>query len=299
MTTKPFAERIAGAPISWGVCEVPGWGEMLPPSRVLPEMTTVGLSATELGAPGFLPSEASEVNSELSEYGFSLIGGFVPLVLHDPAVREEMLASAEQTARLFQSCGATYFVTAVVQDMDWSRPIPLDDEGMRILGEGLRQVDEICARYGLIQVLHPHVDTLVETADDVQRALKFTDVQWCLDTGHLAIGGTDPVAFARENADRVGHVHLKDVNLALAPKVLEREIGLMQAVQAGLFQPLGSGDVALDEVILTLEKAGYQGWYVLEQDCALTDVPVPGAGPILEVARSMDYLKERVAPFVA
>ena len=297
--SRPFAERIAGAPISWGVCEVPGWGEMLPPSRVLPEMTSVGLSATELGAPGFLPADNAALTSELSEYGFSLIGGFVPLVLHDRAVREEMLASAEETAKLFASCGGTYFVTAVVQDMDWSRPIPLDDEGMQVLGEGLRQVDEICARHGLVQVLHPHVDTLVETADDVERALKYTDVKWCLDTGHLAIGGTDPVAFARDHADRVGHVHLKDVNLALAPKVLNRELGLMQAVQAGLFKTLGTGDVPLDQVILTLEKAGYDGWYVLEQDCALSDVPVPGDGPVLEVARSMDYLKERVVPFVA
>ena len=43
---KPL--KIAGAPISWGVCEVPGWGYQLTPNRMLAEMREVGLSATEL-----------------------------------------------------------------------------------------------------------------------------------------------------------------------------------------------------------------------------------------------------------
>ena len=30
-------ERLASAPISWGVCEVPGWGLELPVDRVLRE----------------------------------------------------------------------------------------------------------------------------------------------------------------------------------------------------------------------------------------------------------------------
>jgi inosose dehydratase len=50
-------DKIAGAPISWGVCEVPGWGYQLGPDRVLTEMREVGLTATELGPEGFLPSQ--------------------------------------------------------------------------------------------------------------------------------------------------------------------------------------------------------------------------------------------------
>jgi len=49
--------KIAGAPISWGVCEVPGRGHQLTPDRVLREMRDVGLAATELGPEGFLPAE--------------------------------------------------------------------------------------------------------------------------------------------------------------------------------------------------------------------------------------------------
>ena len=296
-TLGPLAGRVAAAPISWGVCEVPGWGEMLPSSRVLPEMRSLGLTATELGAPGFLPSDAGALGAELDAQQMSLVGGFVPLVLQDPAQRADALRRATETAELFQACGGTRFVTAVVQDYDWSRPQPLDADGMKVLGEGLAEVGEVCAAHGLTQVLHPHVDTLVETAADVELALEHTDVLWCLDTGHLQIGGVDPAEFARSVGSRVGHVHLKDVVGAVAARVLSREVTLVEGVQQGLFRPLGAGEVAVDDVVLTLERAGYRGWYVLEQDCALTQgVPPEGTGPVDDVRTSLDYLRDRVVP---
>lgn len=292
----PIAERIAGAPISWGVCEVPGWGEMLPPERVLPEMRSVGLSATELGAPGFLPEDSADLDRVLAEHGVTLIGGFVPLVLHDPAQRADALERAEAVAAHFAAHGARYFVTALVQDYDWSTPVPLDAAGMKVVGEGLREVDAVCARHGLTQVMHPHVGTLVETQADMDLALEHTDVQWCLDTGHIYIGGGDPVQFARDHADRVGHCHLKDVDAAVAARLMAGELTLLQAVQHGLFKPLGTGDVAVGEAVAALEDAGYSGWYVLEQDCALTDgAPAEGEGPIHDVRRSLDYLRTTVA----
>ncbi|QLQ09692.1 MAG: TIM barrel protein [Nocardioidaceae bacterium] len=291
----PLAGRVAGAPISWGVCEVPGWGVMLRPSRVLPEMQALGLTATELGAPGFLPGEAPVLNAELAAYAMSLVGGFVPLVLHDPAQRADAIRRARETAELFSVCGATRFVTAVVQDYDWSRPVPLDAEGMKVLATGLAEVDQVCAEYGLTQVLHPHVDTLVETEADVELALEHTSVLWCLDTGHLQIGGVDPAEFARVHGDRVGHVHLKDVRNPIAVQVRRGDLGLMRAVQQGLFCPLGAGDVEVDEVMLALESGGYQGWYVLEQDAALPDEPPAGVGPSDDIAASLAYIASRVA----
>jgi len=296
----PLTGRIAGAPISWGVCEVPGWGVMLPPSRVLPEMRSLGLDATELGAPGFLPDEPESLRATLAEHGVSLVGGFVPLVLQDRVQRDEALRRATEAATVFAAHGGTVFVTAVVQDYGWSRPVPLDPAGMKVLGEGLAQVDAVCAEYGLTQVLHPHVDTLVESAHDVELALEHTDVLWCLDTGHLQIGGVDPVAFAREHGRRVGHVHLKDVDNAVAAKVLSRELSLLHGVQAGLFKPLGTGDVAIDDAVVALEEQGYTGQYVLEQDTALTDgIPAEGTGPVEDVRRSLTFLRERVVPRLA
>lgn len=288
--------RIAGAPISWGVCEVPGWGVMLTPARVLPEMRSLGLAATELGAPGFLPDDPAALVGALTDHGMHLVGGFVPLVLHDRAQRNDALRRTRDTAELFQRAGATHFVTAVVQDYDWSRPEALDADGMKVLGAGLQEVDEVCAKYGLTQVLHPHVDTLVETAADVELALEHSSVLWCLDTGHLQIGGVDPAEFARAYGDRVGHVHLKDVDNAIADRVLSRDLSLVDGVKQGLFRPLGAGDVAIDDVIAALEASGYRGWYILEQDTALSAEPAPGAGPVLDAASSIAFICDQIVP---
>lgn len=294
-----FVDRIASAPISWGICEVPGWGRMLPTDRVLNEMTDLGISATEYGAPGFLPTEPQAIRGVLDGHGMSLVGGFTPLVLHDPARRDDVLAHARRVAELFSRSGATTFVSCPVMDDDWSVPRPLDREEHAHLVRMLAAVDTICDDHGLRQVLHPHVQTVVERAPDVERVLQDCDVSWCLDTGHLAIGGTDPVDFARRAADRVGHVHLKDVRMELVPTLLDRSTSIMQGVQAGLFPPLGHGDLELADVVITLERAGYQGWYVIEQDTAITgELPGVGEGPVTGVEESMRYLREVVAPLL-
>lgn len=295
-----FLSRVASAPISWGICEVPGWGAMLPTDRVLGEMAGLGLTATELGAPGFLPSEPQDVTRVLGQFGMTLLGGFTPVVLHDPAEREATIASATATAKLFQQAGATKFISAVVQDMDWSEPRELDASERAHMAMMFGVIDDICAEHGLEQVLHSHVQTLVETKDDINRVLDSCDVHFCLDTGHMAIGGQDPVAFAKEAFDRVGHVHLKDVKLEMVPPVLRREVSLMSATQAGLFTPLGQGDVDIIGVVQALEAAGYRGWYVIEQDTAITSgLPESGEGPIHQVTESMEYLTRVVAPTVS
>jgi inosose dehydratase len=294
-----FLARVASAPISWGICEVPGWGAMLPTRRVLREMSELGFTATELGAPGFLPQEPSSVKALLGEFGMTLSGGFSPIEAHLAATREETLTHARATAQLLADSGGTLFISALIMDANWSVPRELSASEHRNMIETLGLVDEICAEYGLVQVLHPHVQTLVETADDVNRILDTCDVNWCLDTGHLAIGGIDPVQFAKNAVERVGHVHLKDVRLDMAPAVLNREVSLLEATQAGLFTQLGQGDVDIAGVIQALEAANYRGAYVIEQDMAIAGpIPAEGEGPGQEVRSSLRYLQDVVAPMV-
>ena len=80
-----FLARVGSAPISWGICEVPGWGEQLPSTRVLTEMAGLGLPATELGSVGYLPTDPAELRSLLDSHGLRLTGGFNALTLTDPA----------------------------------------------------------------------------------------------------------------------------------------------------------------------------------------------------------------------
>jgi inosose dehydratase len=286
-----LVDRAAGGPISWGICEVPGWGTQLSVDRVLGEMRDAGLRATELGAAGWLPDEPAKVKEVLGRYGLQAIAAFVPLVLHDPAQRAATLKYAAETADLLANVGATSFVTAVVSDPnDWQH-FALSVEQWKHVFSGLEAVERIVVERGLQQAVHPHVDTLVERNDEVELVLENTAVGFCLDTGHLAIGGTDPLEFAEAHAARVRHVHLKDVRLDVADRLRSGALSLMQAVQAGVFTPLGQGDVALEGVVAALENSGYGGWYVLEQDVALSGEPPPGGGPLLGVRESVDYLR--------
>ena len=291
-----FLDRVAGAPCSWGICEQPGWGFNLPAARVLDELTSVGLHAIELGDDGFFPDSDVETRALLDSYGVRMLGGFVSIQLHDPSRRAEMVAETERMARRLSGTGATYFVSAAVMDYDWRAPVPLDAGGFADLARGIAAVDEICAEYGLTQVLHPHLGTMVETKRDIEMTLAATDVKWVLDTGHMAIGGTDPVWFAQEYADRVGLVHLKDVRMDVGPRRLAGEITTREGVELGLFPPLGKGDVPLKETVLAMEARGYAGWYVHEQDSAIDVEPALGRGPVEDLQQSLDFLLADVVP---
>ncbi len=290
--------RIATAPISWGVCEVPGWGPMLPAPRVLREVRSLGIDAIELGAPGFLPTDAPGIRAVLAEHGVEMVGGFVPVVLHDESVRAETLRGANESAQLLAAAGSSVFVSAIVVDADWAPRYELSDTEWTHLLDMLGELDVLCAAHGLRHVVHPHVGTLVETASDVQTVLDRTSVSFCLDTGHLAIGGYDPVEFATNYADRVGHVHFKDVDLAIAAKLRSGELSLMDATLAGMFRSLGEGDVDIAAVIRQLLDADFAGWFVLEQDISIEgEPPVEGTGPVEDVGVSLAFLQGEIAAF--
>lgn len=288
-------ERLAGAPVSWGVNDVPGWGATLPPERVLSEMAGLGLKASELGALGYLGKEPAEVGERLRRHGLGCVGGFVPLALWDPRQRGGAKAAAERAAAMLAAVGGTYFVTAAVVDEAWSAPFEPTPGQWDALAAGLELVEGICEHHGLRQALHPHVGTLVERARHIDALLERSEVAFCLDTGHFSIGGADPVAFARDHAERVGLVHLKDVDLSLAPAVIDRKMTMLEAARAGLFRPLGQGGVDIAGTVRALEAAGYAGWYVLEQDTAIDEASASSADPAAEVAASIAYLEQVLA----
>ncbi|MGH8868148.1 MAG: sugar phosphate isomerase/epimerase family protein [Actinomycetes bacterium] len=290
---RGLLDRVAGAPISWGVCEVPGWGHQMDAGSVLGEMRALGLAATELGPAGFLPGGPAEQAGLLASYGLRAVGGFVPLVLHDPGA--DPLPTLDDTLRSLVAAHADTVVLAAATGLDGydTRPV-LDDVGWAVLLANLYRCVDSAVEHGLAATLHPHVGTMVETRDDVRRVLDSSDVPFCLDTGHLLVGGTDPVEVTADAASRVTHTHLKDVDAALAARVRAGEVSYAAAVRHGLYRPLGQGDVDVARILRALEGAGYTGWYVLEQDCVL-DGPPPGGldtGPAGDVRASVDFLAD-------
>ena len=283
--------RVAGAPISWGVNEVEGWGYQMSAERVLEEAASLGLSAIEAGPEWFLPEDPAEASRMLDEYGLRLVGGFVPVVLHRVEAREEELASVEKQAGLFAAAGANVLILAADTDQEgYEETVEIDDDSWSELFESLSLLEEIGDRHGLTVAMHPHFGTVIERPHHLRRFLEGCEMGLCLDTGHLMVGGDDPVEVARLAADRVRIVHLKDVDRSLAEGVASGKLGYEEAVRRGVFKPLGDGDVDTERVIEALERSGYEGWYVLEQDVMLNEEPAAGGGPKDNVARSLAYL---------
>lgn len=282
--------KIAGAPISWGVCEVPGWGHQLPPAQVLREMRQAGLSATELGPDGFLPADPKALTGLLDEYGLRCVGTFAPALLHcaghDPV--KDIAAAVDSIV----ATGASTLVLAASSGTDGydSRPALNDGQWSTLLANLDRIAGHAAAR-GVTAVLHPHIGTMVETADDVDRVLSGSMIPLCLDTGHLLIGGSQPLELARGFADRVAHVHLKDVDATLAGRVRSGELTYTQAVARGMYTPLGAGDIDIAGIVTALRSEGFDGWFVLEQDTILDGEP-RGEGPLGDVLASVAYLTD-------
>ena len=293
MTAAALTERIAAAPISWGVCEVPGWGYQLGTDRVLSEMRGLGIAATELGPEGFLPDDPAAKASVLAGHGLGAVGGFVPVVLHEPG--RDPLPELDHALDGLLAAGAGVLVLAAASGADGYDDRPdLDEVEWKHLLGALDRVAAHAAGRGVRVCLHPHVGTMVETHDDVSRVLAGSSVPLCLDTGHLLVGGTDPVALSEEATDRVAHVHLKDVDLAWASRVRAGEVTYTAAVAGGMYRPLGQGDVDVAAIVSTLEGSGYTGWYVMEQDTVLAAEP-EGEGPLVDVRASVEFLR-RLAP---
>jgi len=286
---SPLLERLAGAPISWGVCEVPGWGYQVEVDVVLRQMREVGITATEFGPDGFLPTDPAAKAARLADAGLRAVGGFVPVVLHDPW--RDVIREVDAALDGFVAAGASTLVLAAATGLEGydQRPV-LDDGGWVTLLANLDRLSELAAGRGVLATLHPHVGTMVERRSEVERVLAGSRIALCLDTGHLLIGGTDPVELARTAGDRVAHTHLKDVDAGWAARVRSGEVPYAEAVAAGMFRPLGQGDVDIAEIVRLLEVGGYTGWYVMEQDAVLAGPPEQD-GPPADVLASVAFLR--------
>jgi inosose dehydratase len=287
-----FLNRIAGAPITWGVDGTPGWGYLMDADRVLGEMQQVGLKATELGPDGYLPSDPGELAEKLAKYELEMVGGFVPVILHLPDRVEESLDYFARACNTLAGTGSDVVVLATGSGLvGYDQSIDMTEEQWKIFLENMQKVVDIAEGAGLTTAHHQHWGMAIEQPKHVHRLIDDSNVDFCLDTGHLFLGGADPTEIAKAAVGRVSHVHLKDVDAAMAEQVRAHTLPFRQANIDGIFVALGDGAVDFQSFIKTLEDAGYDGWYVLEQDCVLDADPAPGEGPILDAIKSIDYLK--------
>jgi inosose dehydratase len=285
-------ERVAGAPITWGVDGSPGWGYLMDRDRVMREMVESGLSATELGPDGYLPTDPVELREFLARFEMSIVGGFVPALLYRPDQIDQVLDYVRRAASQLAATGSEVLVLGPsAAHPGYDTPVDMTDDEWTAFLANLRRLEALVADAGLRTALHPHWGLAIANGRDIERLLDSSDVALCVDTGHIYLAGTDPVDVVRSARGRVLHVHLKDVDPTGAERVRSGEVPFRQAVIDGLFVPLGQGVVDIAGVIGLLEDDGYRGWYVLEQDVSLPAEPAEGSGPKADAVDSVAYLR--------
>lgn len=288
--------RIGTAPDSWGVW----FGEdprQTPASRFLDEVVEAGYEWIELGPYGYLPTDPSVLKRELQQRNLRVSGTFIMGHIEQPETFARMQGEAQATGALLQELGARYLVLiddtytnlftgerkepAILEGDDWKRLI----EGSNSLGRMAKE------RFGLTLVFHPHAETHVEYEEQIEDFLEKTDphyVNLCLDTGHHAYRGGDPVKFLRKHFARILYLHLKSVDSEKQKAVEENGTPFALAVEKGVFCEPSEGIVDFSAFVQSLKDLSYDGWATVEQDM----YPVSFEKPLPIARRTRQYLRE-------
>ena len=123
-----------------------------------------------------------------------------------------------------------------------------------------------CADRGYTATFHHHTCTDVESPQEIDRLLDSTDIDLTLDTGHLIVGGGDPVEAVSRWRGRINHLHVKDARSSVITEALASGAGMMEVWSARVFCRIGDGDLDLAGVVAALTASGYDGWAIVEQD---------------------------------
>ena len=272
--------QLATAPVNWNSPDVPEYRAWTPYPQLLAEMRAAGYSATEWGSN--MPQDPGQLGADLHANGLRMLGGFVGLELRDPAKRAAEIQRGLEAGRFFRSLGGEYLIAADSGDkrrhQEAGHVDPaggLNDAHWASLGSGLNELAAVLLQAeGVKLVFHNHVGTYVETEAETARLLDVTDpklVGWCLDCGHLAYGGGDTLRMLARYGDRVGYVHIKDVDSEVLNAARGQGWSFQDALKRYIFTNLGQGTANIPAVVQALKGHGYDGWLVVEQDTTPRD----------------------------
>jgi inosose dehydratase len=279
--------RVAAAPINWGVWRLDPASPTC--DQMLDTIADAGYEGCELGPVGYLASEPDDVARRFAPRGLVMVAAYVATDLAaplSPAFREEVqavaaiLAAGDGKVLLLGDAmsDARAEVTGRVEQFSetwWS------DENWQHVRENIKVISDLAAVHGVRLAVHPHAGTHIESGREIDRLFAGDGEQaplLCLDTGHILIGGIDPVSVLNQYSDRIALVHAKDVDGTILDRLHTGQTTYHEAVRDGLYCDFGEGVVDWDGIARGLDQAGFAGWVVAEQDRELQqDDPRPAA----------------------
>jgi inosose dehydratase len=286
---------IGSAPDSWGVW-FPDDPQQTPWHRFLDEVAAAGYTRIELGPYGYLPTDPVRLQDELGQRGLTMTAGTIFEHLHRKDSWDTTWKDVSAAASLTAAMGAKHLVVipdfwrdpqtgAVIEDAQLS-----DEEWPAYARQMNRLAKAIREEFGLQIQFHPHADTHVDTHENVERFLHETDpdlVTLCLDTGHISYCGGDNLRLIHDYPERIGYVHLKQVDPVVVEKVHAEGIGFGEAVRMGAMCEPPHGLPEMPPILEALATLDAELFAIVEQDM----YPCPPDQPLPIATRTLAYLQ--------
>lgn len=294
----PKKVKLGMCPIGWSNDDMWDLGDENSFQQCISEMALAGFTGCEVGHK--YPEDVQVLKHMLEVRGMSIASKWFSSFLVDKPY-EEVEAEFVKELEYLSAVGATAIniseQSGSIQGMMDKRILKdkriMNDEEWDRFCDGLNKLGKLSLeKYGIKSCFHHHMGTVVQTVEETIRMMENTDPKYvflCFDTGHFTFAGEDPVAVLGKFVDRVGHVHLKNMRMPMVEKVKAEDWSFLKAVRSGAFTVPGDPDgcVEFDDVFEILDKAGYEGWIMVEaeQDPAI-------ANPFEYALTARKYIKE-------
>lgn len=290
-----MAIRVGANPIGWSNDDLTAIGGDTPLETCLAQAREAGAEGMELG--NKFPREPAALEAALAPFGLSCIGGWHSIELLRRSAADEFEAAAAHRA-LLKAMGTDVFIVCECSNtVHGNRSVPLSRrpvmraEAWASFGARVTEFAERLADEGLRLCYHHHMGTIVQSEQDIDAFMAATKppASLLLDTGHATWGGADPAALARRYADRIMHVHCKDVRPAIREAAEAADLSFLDAILGqgsalGVYTVPGDGCVDYTEVFKALP--GYDGWVVLE-----AEQDPEKANPLVYAKRGIAHIK--------
>ncbi|EST23274.1 sugar phosphate isomerase/epimerase family protein [Streptomyces niveus] len=288
--------RVGSAPDSWGVW-FPDDPQQVPWRRFLDEVALAGYEWIELGPYGYLPTDPVRLADETASRGLKVSAGTVFTGLHHgPAVWDSTWSHVADIAALTKEMGADHLVVIPSFWRDDKTGQVLEERSLTaaqwhdLTTQTERLGREVLDRFGLNIVVHPHADTHIDSEENVTRFLDATDpalVSLCLDTGHYAYCGGDSVKLIETYGERIGYLHLKQVDPEILADVVADGVPFGPAVARGVMCEPPGGVPALGPVLTAAQELDVDLFAIVEQDM----YPCPPDKPYPIAERTRRFLR--------
>lgn len=291
----PSTVRLGVTPTLWWNDDFPSIDIGIPFEQCVSEMALAGFQGCSVGHK--YPKDPAVLRPALELRKLQVSEPWVSTYFTINDMEQQTVDAFEVQLAFIKAMGGTDLVVAEFGRSSQLQPIALyanrpvfTDTEWDLLSNGLNRLGKIAESAGMRLCYHPHLGTGVMTRADVDRLMDSTDpelVNLLLDTGHLAAAGDDPLAAARAHADRIKHVHLKDIRPEVVSRVREEGLSFQQGIEGGIFTVPGDGSIDFVPILRTLADAGYSGWLVVEaeQDPAK-------ANPLEYALKARAYLRD-------